>query len=111
MPLFRHLLCLLLLASHLLALPATADAALHCRHGDVAALEHGTHAGMDHASMDHGAMDHAGMDYDPAAAPPTAPDCDCGCGCPGGDCATAAQPALALQRFGDGGVQRDLALF
>ena len=99
MPMFRRLLCLLVLASHLLALPAAAGAAPHCRHGDVAASERGTHAGMDHAAMGHGAMDHAGMDHDPAAGPAPAPDCDCGCGCPGGDCATAAQPALALLRF------------
>lgn len=98
MPWFRPLLCLLLLASHLLALPATAGAAPHCRHAsEVAAADaHTQHAGMDHAAMGHGGMDHTGMDHGTAAP---ASDCDCGCSCPGGDCATAAQPALALQRF------------
>lgn len=93
---FRPLLCLLLLVSHLLALPAAAGAAPHCRHGEVAATAHGSHAGMDHAAMDHGGMDHAGMDHAAAADPAPAADCDCGCGCPGGDCATGAHPALGL---------------
>ena len=106
MLLFRPLLCLLLLASHLLALPPAAGAAPHCRHGDVAASQHDIHAGMHHAAMDHGGMDHAGMDHGPTADPAPASDCDCGCGCPGGDCATAAQPALALQCFGSTDIAR-----
>lgn len=101
MPLFRRLLCPLLLASHLLALPAAAGAAPHCRHANEAAVAdaHARHAGMDHAAMGHGGMDHAGMDHGPTADAAPASDCDCGCGCPGGDCATAAQPALGLTRI------------
>jgi hypothetical protein len=86
----RRLLCPLLIACHLLAVPTAALA--HCPHASKPA----TASPASPASHDHAAMGHAGHAMAQAAPDGVPSHCQCGCACQDRDCAPGGSAALSL---------------